>query len=177
MKSQETGFTRNTETTQGFYLVDHLEPGTYTWQPAPPASKKILRLGVTVVTNPQVRVDLTLEIAQANEQVTVSGVTPVIETESSRISTVFDRNMATFSALHGRTTFDLLLASPSAFWSGDGYACRVPAAHTGFSLDGVSFTNEQGGNMQTAYYMDNEDTQEFRVNSVNNPRSTSIRRW
>ena len=48
--------------------------------------------------------------------------------------------------------------------------CRAPARpHTGFSLDGVSFTNEQGGDMQTAYFMDNEDTQEFRVNSVNNP--------
>jgi hypothetical protein len=171
VKNQDTGFTRNTRTdTQGFYLVDHLEPGRYSVEASAAGFKKILRLGTTLATNQQARVDLALEVAQTNELITVTGASPVIETESARISTVFDRNMATFNALDGRTTFDLLLASPSAFWSGDGYAVQgTRAAHTGFSLDGVSFTNEQGGDMQTAYFMDNEDTQEFRVNSVNNP--------
>lgn len=168
--SEETGFKRQAITdSAGFYLVNHLEPGTYSVAATMAGFQKIIRRGVTVVTNAQVRVDLTLQIAQTSDQVTVSAVTPVIETESSRISTVFDRDAATYSSLPGRTSFDLLLATPAAFWSGDGYSVQgTRAPHTGFSLDGVSFTNEQGGSMQTAYYMDNESTQEFRVNGVNN---------
>jgi hypothetical protein len=165
-----TGFNRKAATdSTGFYLVDHLEPGTYSVTATAHGFKKTIRPSVTLATNAQVRVDLRLEVAQTNEQVTISDVTPVIETDSSRISTTLDRNAATFSSLPGRTSFDLLLSTPAAFWSGDGYSVQgTRAPHTGFSLDGVSFTNEQGGSMQTAYYMDNESTQEFRVNSVNN---------
>lgn len=172
VKNQNTGFTRDTRTdAQGFYLISNLEPGTYSVAASFQGFKKILRLGITLVTNAQVRVDLGLEVAEANQQVVVqSGASPVIETESARISTVLDRNAMTYNALDGRTTFDLLLSTPAAYWSGDGYSVQgTRAPHTGYSLDGVSFTNEQGGDMQTAYFLDNEDTQEFRVNSVLNP--------
>ena len=131
VKSQETNFARKTVTnTQGFFLVDRLEPGTYDLMAAAPGFQKIARLGTQLVTNAQVRIDLTLQVAQTNEQVTVNGTTPVIETETARIGTVFDRNMQTYNATAGRTFFDMLLASPAAFWSGNGYAVQVRAVRT-----------------------------------------------
>src|SRR3954454_12208045 len=65
-----TGFNRKTATdSTGFYLIDHLEPGTYSVTATAHGFKTTVRPSVTLVTNAQVRVDLRLEVAQTNEQI------------------------------------------------------------------------------------------------------------
>ena len=170
-RNESTNFTRNTVTNErGFYLIDRLEPGLYSLTIEIPGFKKIVRTGLQLVTNAQVRVNFQLEVAQSSEQVTVQEIlTPVIETESAQIATLYDRNLQVHNAGSGRSLFSLITASPAGHWTGTGYGIQGSRGqHTGYSMDGIDTTHQRNGGMDSVFSVDNETASELRVSGVNN---------
>ena len=112
-RNEATNFVRKTiSNDQGFYLIDRLEPGPYTLSLELTGFKKVIRNGLQLVTNGQMRMDFQLEVSSATEQVTVQEVlTPVIETETGQIGMVFDRTMNVHNAASGTSVFSLLSCS------------------------------------------------------------------
>ena len=171
VKSEATGFVRNTNSNeQGFYLVDKLLPGqAYTVTVTSAGFKAFVRPGVFIETSAEIRIDATLEIGAITEQVTVTGATPVIETESGRIGTVIDRMQNLTIATSARCSYCVLMTSPAAFWSGTGYSMNGSrGGQGGFRVDGVDTGNPVDGNQNSEMWMDIEAVQDLRISSVNN---------
>jgi len=70
----------------GNYTVSQLPVGTYEISAAVPGFKKYTRGGVTVTVASVVRVDISLEVGNASESVTVNEATALLETESGELS-------------------------------------------------------------------------------------------
>ena len=171
VQSEATGFVRNTTSNeQGFYQVDKLLPGqAYTVTVTSPGFKAFVRPGVFIETSAEIRIDATLEIGAITEQVTVTGATPVIETESGRIGTVIDQLQNLTIATSARCSYCVLMTSPAAFWTGTGYSMNGSRGGQGnFRIDGVDTGNPVDGNQNSEMWMDIEVVQDLRISSVNN---------
>ena len=171
VRSEATGFVRNTTSNErGFYLVDKLLPGqAYTVTVTSAGFKAIVRPGVFIETSAEIRIDATLEIGAITEQVTVTGATPVIETESGRIGTVIDQLQNLTIATSARCSYCVLMTSPAAFWTGTGYSMNGSRGGQGnFRIDGVDTGNPVDGNQNSEMWMDIEVVQDLRISSVNN---------
>jgi Carboxypeptidase regulatory-like domain len=90
IRNNEKGFTQATKTnTQGIYQFPLLEPGTYTLTFSAP-NFKTTTATTTVSVGQNAMVNAKLEVGATGTTVEVSGEAPLLQTESSEISTTFN---------------------------------------------------------------------------------------
>ncbi len=90
LKSVEKGFTNTTKTnSQGFYRFPLLEPGTYAVTISA-AGFKTLTATTTVSVGATAIVNTRLEVGAQGTTVEVSGESPLLQTETSEVSTTFN---------------------------------------------------------------------------------------
>ena len=65
----------------GNYIFSSLRNGTYSVQAELQGFRKVIRQNVRVDVNTTMRVDLTLELGQVSESVTVAADTPLLQTD------------------------------------------------------------------------------------------------
>jgi hypothetical protein len=86
-KHVETGAVYPVETTStGNYTISQLPVGAYELTVTVPGFKKFVRSGLTVQVAQTLRVDVTLEVGNASESVTVTETTTLLKTESGELS-------------------------------------------------------------------------------------------
>ena len=96
----------------GFYIANFLIPGSYTVSAEHPGFKKFIRDGVEVRVNDRIEVEVKLEVGSAEQSVTVSAETPLLNTESASLGTVVDgRRVAELPIPHGNPYFLIGLAA------------------------------------------------------------------
>src|SRR5439155_1742463 len=76
--------TISTET--GNYTLSQVPPGTYSLSVELPGFKKYVRQGINVLVAQTLRIDVSLEVGAATDEVTVSADAPLLRTESSDVS-------------------------------------------------------------------------------------------
>jgi hypothetical protein len=107
--SQTTGAQSHTISgADGVYTIPFLSPGQYTVTAEVPGFKRYMREGLQLSTGERVGVDIRLEIGQANETVTVTADTPMLNTETATTGQVIGSHEVESLPLNGRTP--LLLA-------------------------------------------------------------------
>src|SRR5215469_5613986 len=90
--NQSTGFTRTvTSDSSGAYLCNDIVSGLYTVSVEKAGFKKYMRTDLDLTASKKLRIDATLELGQATQTITVKGEAPLIETETSTVSTT-ERN-------------------------------------------------------------------------------------
>src|SRR5215471_2968972 len=83
----ETGVRYETITTEtGNYTLGQLPAGLYQLSVELPGFKKYVRQGITVLVTQTLRIDVTLEVGAAGDEVTVNEDAPLLRTESSEVS-------------------------------------------------------------------------------------------
>jgi hypothetical protein len=83
----ETGTKYGTISTEtGNYNLGQLPPGTYQLTVELPGFKKAVRQGITVLVAQTLRIDVSLEVGTATDEVTVNADAPLLRTESSDVS-------------------------------------------------------------------------------------------
>src|SRR5207245_2761745 len=81
-----TGVARDTLTNaEGLYTVPALEPGTYSVKTELAGFAPQTKTGIVLLTAATITADMQLGIAQIQENVTVSGVSPLVETTQSTL--------------------------------------------------------------------------------------------
>src|SRR5215469_13727972 len=118
----------------GLFLIAHLPVGTYTL--------KIEKSGFATATHPEfiltlnqvARIDIAMKVGQASETVEVSGVAPVLKTETTQVDTIINAATNDSLPLASRNYVQLTLlvpgsvsTDPSSFVSGNntaGYGSR-----------------------------------------------------
>ena len=86
--NEATGFRSSSLTTgAGIYSIQQLSPGTYRIEVEKPGFNKLVREEVYVEVAGVVSLDLTLEVGQLTETVTVTAATPQLKADTSDVST------------------------------------------------------------------------------------------
>lgn len=87
LTSKGTGVTRETITgSDGRYTVSSLLPGTYELKIVATGFRSFTRTDVDIRVNSVTRIDVSLELGQVAEQVTVQGVAAALQTDKSDVS-------------------------------------------------------------------------------------------
>src|SRR6516162_10820781 len=83
----ETGAKYETISTEtGNYTLSQLPAGVYSLLVELPGFKKYVRQGITVLVAQTLRIDASLEVGAATDEVTVNADAPLLRTESSEVS-------------------------------------------------------------------------------------------
>lgn len=93
----------------GYYTVPSLMPGPYSIAVAAQGYRPMIRSGIELQVEQTLRVDFTLHIGSVNQTVTVSGESPLLETETSSVGQV----------VSGRNVVDLPLLGRDAYALGE----------------------------------------------------------
>ena len=97
---------------EGEYQFIQLNPANYALTAESGGFKKISISNVLVQVDQFTRVDLTLEIGNVGESVTVGDVAPILENDKTTLSSVVDSNSISNLPLNGRQALDIALVTP-----------------------------------------------------------------
>src|SRR5262245_42653387 len=174
---KETGLSRQVTTSdRGYYVVHSLPVGSYTVVVEMKGFKRKSVTGITLQVNEEPRIDVTLEIGEVSETVTINTETPLLQTESASVGQVIDNRYTTQIPLNGRDFSQLILLTPGAVTRpggfdlttgastgslGSGVAIGGRDAHNNFTIDGAGNNARQFGNVALRPSID--VIQEFKV--------------
>lgn len=163
---------KTTTGSAGIYRVVSLTPGSYTVKAEAKGFKTTLQRGVTVNVGEVARIDLSMQLGQEVQTVTVEAGAQLVSTEEARLTNVVRGEQIANLALNGRNVFDLIKLAPGAvnvsgvmFENGAGVVVNgVRENFNGFIMNGVSNKGLSGGVVTTP----NQDiVAEFQVNTLN----------
>ncbi|HUV14604.1 MAG TPA: TonB-dependent receptor [Acidobacteriota bacterium] len=176
--NRETSSSQTTLTSdRGVYRVGNLLPGSYEVKAALTGFKTALSQ-ITVTVGDVVRVDLTLEVGEVNEVITVTDAGTAINVEQGRVSELVSRKQIEDLPLNGRNVFSLMQTAPGAVNTEStidepGQNTNVNGGRAnmnGFWMDGISITALSGGTGAgdgPGMNPNLEMIQEFRIETLN----------
>jgi hypothetical protein len=95
----------------GYYIFSSLQNGTYTVSAELQGFRKIIRQNVRVDVNTTMRVDLTLELGQVTEAVTVAAETPRLQTDRTDTGRIIESKMVSEIPLGFNRNFQGILVT------------------------------------------------------------------
>lgn len=175
---EATALTRSTVSNElGEYVFNSVQPATYIVAAEATGFKHLDRKGVLVATQAAVTVDLTLEIGEVSEQVTVTDTAPLLQTGDASLGQVLDSRKLTDLPLLGRNPFFVGKLSQSVVFVANPKMGRMqdqnansavsiaggPLRSNNTLLDGVSITD---ANNRAVILPSPEAVQELKVQSA-----------
>src|SRR5438128_5860854 len=121
-----------TTDSSGAYAANLLRIGSYSVTVEKQGFKRAVKPNVDVGVNQVVRVDLNLQVGGANEVVEVTGVVPLLQTETSSLGTLETEKRISDLPLNGRNFIQLAYLGPGA-----------NSGQTGSNVSGGVFENER----------------------------------
>lgn len=110
---QGTGIVVSKKTaSDGNYTASLLKPGTYSVEVSAPGFSTAVRKEITLQIQQIVQQDFTLQVGNVQEQVTVEGGAPLLNTESTEVGNVITEHSAQQLPLNGRNFSQLALLIP-----------------------------------------------------------------
>ncbi|MEJ2006816.1 MAG: TonB-dependent receptor [Acidobacteriota bacterium] len=111
----DVGFVRNLETNSaGIYQASSIPIGNYVVTVEAPGFRRVVRTGITIAVGQEQRVDVTLQVGQATQEVTIRGNVPHVQTENAAVSNVVTGNQITQLNLNNRNFVALATLVPGA---------------------------------------------------------------
>lgn len=168
-------------TQAGVYSATYLLPGLYEVRVELPGFKKYVREGIEVRVNDRLQVDVTLEVGNAEQSITVSGDSPLLNTESASMGTVVDsRRVAELPIPHGNPMFLIGLAAGVNFTRDPRLDRPFEPTHiVGYTMDGtranrsdvtidgaVATATANAGEVIASYVPPADIVQEFKVQTA-----------
>jgi outer membrane receptor protein involved in Fe transport len=159
----------------GIYRFPALPVGRYDLTASKQGFAELKRTGVAVTVGGQLNLDMTLIVAAANQEVSVSGDLPLVETTRSQVSsTVGDRSIANLP-VNGRNFIDFVLLTPGVTLDnrlGDISFAGQRGTLNSLQVDGSDNNNTffgqtlgRTGSGRAPYQFSQDAVKEFQVNS------------
>src|SRR5260370_20244857 len=112
-RNVDTGVQQNaTSNGDGFYAFTTLPVGRYEIETFRPGFKPYKRAGLTIDVGTKLQIDITLELGEQADQITVSDTSIQVEAESTQMGDVVAGSVMTAVGLNGRSFTDLLPLHP-----------------------------------------------------------------
>lgn len=110
---QETGVSVTKQSaTDGIYTVPLLKAGTYTLEVTAPGFKSEIRKDITLQIQQVAQQDFRLQVGDVQQQITVEGAAPLLNTESTEVGNVISEQSTQQLPLNGRNFAQLGLLVP-----------------------------------------------------------------
>jgi Carboxypeptidase regulatory-like domain/TonB-dependent Receptor Plug Domain len=171
--NQGTGFERTIVTAEnGAYLVANLDPGTYTVTAELSGFAGLKRVDLVLPAGGTLSVDLKMQVAGLQEQVVVTGESPLVETRSNQIGgTMTSReiedvpsNFRNFTALTQLIPGITPNPAASTFEGGQVVANGTPSQQNVYLLDGMYNNDDRlGGSQGTQVRVVLDNIEEYQV--------------
>jgi hypothetical protein len=135
-----------TTNADGYYNIQFVRPGKYEITVSLPGFRTFTATGVDVATNQVARTNVVLQVGGVNETITVAGVSPIIDTDTAKISETIRERTIVELPLSGRNVWGLAATTPGVLApsSGDiGMNFRGAGQReiqNSLSLDGINAT-------------------------------------
>src|SRR5262249_50801694 len=153
---QASGQTRQLTTeANGNYVTPALPVGEYTIKAELPNFESQLRQGIVLQVGRQAQIDLTLEVGNINQEVTINASAPALQTTNAELSEIIDNAMVTALPLNDGQFVDLTLLSDNVFVAPHGthgsaltqtgpamLVAKQRPGHNMYFLDRVSVTDQ-----------------------------------
>lgn len=139
------GVLTSVTTDRGIFRFPSLPPGTYTIKAELPGFKTLERTGVVVRVGMTVAIDISLEPTAIAEEITVTAATPVVDTVSTKIAVVMDKELLKNIPM-ARDLYDIVNSAPGAISEGMTYR-RTSSIHGAtvrsntYAFDGVNMND------------------------------------
>jgi trimeric autotransporter adhesin len=144
-----------TTNAEGTYAFENVLPATYTLKVSLTGFKSLERAGIRIGTQQILQLDLTLEVGQLQETITVTGAAPLIDTSNASVASTLDKATLETLPTAGRNPFFLAVTVPNVIPSGDPQFVRQqdqtnsallslaggPRRGNNYTLEGVSITD------------------------------------
>ncbi|MDQ1469885.1 MAG: hypothetical protein QOJ99_1365, partial [Bryobacterales bacterium] len=105
---------KTTSNESGNYTLTQLTPGNYTISAEHPGFQKVTQENVTVSAGQSTRVDLTLQLGDTGQEVTVSEAPPGVVTDSAQLQTTLSARQIDELPILNRNFTNLTLLTPGA---------------------------------------------------------------
>lgn len=121
---------RVTTNQSGMYVIPFLKPGVYSIRVEKPGFKGVTRPNVKLDVKQAAQIDFVLQVGAVTQEITVTGGTPKLQTESASVGQVVENAAVNLLPLNGRDYLQLALLGTGA--APDYYS----VASNGFSING-----------------------------------------
>jgi hypothetical protein len=135
---------------QGVYSIGQLAPGSYTVTIERTGFRKTVQTGVVLTVNQVATLNVSLEIGDVQQTVSVSADAALINATTAEVSTVVDQHAISQLPLNGRDPSSLVFLAPgvtNVLNTGGGYL------QTGFSFPTETGASANGGRQGSTYYL------------------------
>jgi hypothetical protein len=170
LTNARTNISRNTVTNErGEYVFTNVDPGSYELKATLTGYKTIDRRDIPLGTQQFITLDLTLEVGAIEENITVTGQSPIIETSNASQGTVLDSQALQTLPSPGRAAFLIGASVPTVVPSGDAQFNRQQD-QTNASLLSLGGGTRRGNN----YTLDGVPITDLTNRAVANPTIESL---
>ena len=170
LTNEGNGVTRDTiSNASGEYSFPAIDPGNYAVKAAVQGFKTFERKGVRVGTQQFITLDITLEVGQLEESITVTADAPLIETSNASHGEVLDSKTIDSLPTIGRNVFLMAVTVPTVQSSGDTHWNRMQdqTGASAISLGG-------GGVRSNNYLLDGFPVTDLQNRSSTNPSAEMV---
>ena len=159
-----------TSNDEGGYTIPLVKPGQYVMDVGKEGFKPLRQTGLTLETGGQPRIDVSLEVGNQTERVTVEAAAPQLQTESSAVGAVVDNHTIINMPLINRRAAQLARLTGFVVQNGTGANFTMAGGrgnNTNWRIDGANAQNVLIGDQGLNFDPPIESLQEFNV-SVSN---------
>lgn len=169
-KNTQMGLTQSTFTNRdGQYRIEKLPRGIYNLTAAIQGFKSLIKEGLELMIGAELKINFNLEAGKIEQEVTVVGVSPMVETTRAQVSTVITEKEF-LSYPQGNRDYTSLIAYAPGTLPGagrSGYAINGQrGSSNNFMIDGID-NNDNGTATNAVTTLPPESIQEFRLVSNN----------
>jgi hypothetical protein len=148
----------------GSYNAPFLAPGTYSVAIEKTGFKKQIRSGIIVQVDQKARIDLTLDVGQVTETVSVTEAAPLVKSDSADLGEVITESAIRELPLNGRNFAQLVYLAPGVT---PGQQNENLSGQSSFNPRAASNFNALGSQANVnAWLVDGIDNNEFTFNTV-----------
>jgi hypothetical protein len=184
-RNNATQFTRTaTADGSGEYVIPDLSPAHYTLTFRAAGFKASIVPDIELLVGQRAQFTAKMEVGQVDQSMTVSAVSPIIDTSSAAVGQVVASQTVDHMPLNGRSFWQLTSLTPGATYNPGGQTTRTGGSsirasvvavninggaqnQTGWSLDGAFITEMQSGG--TMIQPDVDALQEFKGEGASMP--------
>ena len=150
---------------QGSYIFAQVRPGTYSVSASLPGFKTAVISNVQLLVDTPATIDITLELGQVSEVITVAGQKEMVNKTDATIGNAFNSKQIVELPLESRNVFSLLSLQSGV--TRDGFVTGARSDQSNLTLDGIDVNEQQTGEAFTSVLRVTPDSvQEFRVTTT-----------
>jgi hypothetical protein len=177
-RNVETGQATTAQTNpSGIYSISFLNPGQYEVSCGQAGFKRFVRAGIVLETGTTSTIDITLEVGQINDTISVTASAPLLESESGSLGQLVENKMILNMPIESRRVGALVRLMGNIAFTGESGGQSIPrftvaggrSYNQMWTIDGGVAQNQSNGSPQLSLNPPNESLQEFKVLANNYP--------